>query len=154
VPAAESPVGAYEQQIGISSVSSFAHLGGAFVGLVGWHSVEKALASTSIIKERRLPSSPDRSFRDLANTGLGADEAAPSNCEAGRTRFACHAIAKRRRVVSQISGGAASIEVRAGLARLLDPPRKLFVISFGPPIFHAPARNASKDLRTYGINFR
>src|SRR5438045_7854469 len=29
-------IGAYEQKIGISSVSSFAHLGGAGVGLVTW----------------------------------------------------------------------------------------------------------------------
>jgi membrane associated rhomboid family serine protease len=29
-------IGAYEQKIGISSVSSFAHLGGAFVGFLAW----------------------------------------------------------------------------------------------------------------------
>lgn len=35
-------IGAYEQKVGISSVSSFAHLGGAFVGLVGWALCRKA----------------------------------------------------------------------------------------------------------------
>ena len=34
-------IGAYEQKIGISSVSSFAHLGGASVGLVAWFLTRK-----------------------------------------------------------------------------------------------------------------
>jgi membrane associated rhomboid family serine protease len=29
-------LGAWEQKVGISSVSSFAHLGGAFVGFLAW----------------------------------------------------------------------------------------------------------------------
>jgi membrane associated rhomboid family serine protease len=29
-------IGAYEQKVGITSVSSFAHLGGAAVGVVAW----------------------------------------------------------------------------------------------------------------------
>jgi membrane associated rhomboid family serine protease len=36
-------IGAYEQKIGISSVSSFAHLGGAAVGLAAWAVCRKKL---------------------------------------------------------------------------------------------------------------
>ena len=34
-------IGAYEQKIGISSVSSFSHLGGAGVGLIAWFLTRK-----------------------------------------------------------------------------------------------------------------
>jgi len=34
-------IGAYEQNIGISSVSSFAHLGGAAVGVIAWFLTRK-----------------------------------------------------------------------------------------------------------------
>jgi membrane associated rhomboid family serine protease len=37
-------IGAYEQKIGISSVSSFAHLGGAAVGLAAWALCRKRVA--------------------------------------------------------------------------------------------------------------
>jgi membrane associated rhomboid family serine protease len=35
-------IGAYEQKIGISSVSSFAHLGGAAVGVIAWFLTRKS----------------------------------------------------------------------------------------------------------------
>src|SRR5438477_13050856 len=38
-------VGAYEQKIGISSVSSFAHLGGAAVGVIAWFLTRKSASS-------------------------------------------------------------------------------------------------------------
>src|SRR5205807_3904631 len=36
-------IGAYEQKVGIGSVSSFAHLGGAGVGLVAWFFTRKTV---------------------------------------------------------------------------------------------------------------
>ena len=38
-------IGAYEQKIGISSVSSFAHLGGAAVGVIAWFLTRKTAGS-------------------------------------------------------------------------------------------------------------
>jgi membrane associated rhomboid family serine protease len=38
-------IGAYEQKIGISSVSSFAHLGGAAVGVIAWFLTRKSTSS-------------------------------------------------------------------------------------------------------------
>jgi membrane associated rhomboid family serine protease len=38
-------IGAYEQKIGISSVSSFAHLGGAAVGVIAWFLTRKSAGS-------------------------------------------------------------------------------------------------------------
>jgi membrane associated rhomboid family serine protease len=40
-------IGAYEQKVGISSVSSFAHLGGAGVGLIAWFLTRKTAGSAA-----------------------------------------------------------------------------------------------------------